>query len=129
MTIDSVDRDPLSKERFVKNFAGRLSNVAGWNHGKNHVVFNLYSGTWPDYLEELGFDLGHAILAKASISSKKYRSGFDISLPLWGESHPVRGRHLAQMQLAKWQPLGNHLMSFKGYLLSIFNEIYLIYTI
>ena len=54
-----------------------------WNKGRNHIVFNLFSGTWPEYLEELGFDLGYAILAKASISKQKYRPGFDISLPLW----------------------------------------------
>ena len=29
-----MDRDPLSKERFVKNFGGRLQNIAGWNEGK-----------------------------------------------------------------------------------------------
>ena len=114
LTIDSVDRDPLSKERFVSNFAGRLQSVSTWNRGRNHLVFNLYSGTWPEYLEELGFDLGYALLAKASISTQKYRSGFDISLPLWGESHPVRGRHSAEMKVARWSPLGQHLMSFKG---------------
>ena len=83
LAIDSMDRDPLSKERFVKNFGGRLQNINGWNGGRNHIIFNLFSGTWPEYLEELGFDLGYAILAKASISKQKYRPGFDISLPLW----------------------------------------------
>ena len=83
LAIDSMDRDPLSKERFVKNFGGRLQNINGWNGGRNHIIFNLFSGTWPEYLEELGFDLGYAILAKASISKEKYRPGFDISLPLW----------------------------------------------
>ena len=78
-----MDRDPLSKDRFVKNFGGRLANINGWNGGRNHIIFNLFSGTWPEYLEELGFDLGYAILAKASISKEKYRPGFDISLPLW----------------------------------------------
>ena len=83
LTIDAMDRDPLSKDRFVKNFGGRLANINGWNGGRNHIIFNLFSGTWPEYLEELGFDLGYAILAKASISKEKYRPAFDISLPLW----------------------------------------------
>ena len=38
-----MDRDPLSKDRFVKNFGGRLANVAGWNGGRNHIIFNLWS--------------------------------------------------------------------------------------
>lgn len=114
MTIDAIDRDPLSKERFVKNFQGRLQSVSTWNQGRNHLVFNLYSGTWPNYLEDLGFDLGYAILAKASISTIRYRSGFDISLPLWGIDHPIRGKHEGKMKLAQWPPLGQHLMSFKG---------------
>ena len=35
-----------------------------WNDGKNFLIFNLYSGTWPEYLEELYFDTGKAMLAK-----------------------------------------------------------------
>ena len=78
-----ISRDVLSKERYVKYLQTKLRTLPGWNNGRNHLVFNLYSGTWPDYSEDLGFDLGQAILAKASISFEKYRSGFDISLPLW----------------------------------------------
>lgn len=114
LSLDSIDRDPLSKERYVKNFAGRLSQIPTWNNGENHLVFNLYSGTWPDYLEDLGFDLGHAMLAKASISYQKYRRGFDVSLPLWGETHPSKGKHYAESAVAKWPSFGAHLMSFKG---------------
>ena len=114
LSLDSIDRDPLSKERYVKNFAGRLAQIPTWNNGENHLVFNLYSGTWPDYLEDLGFDLGHAMLAKASISYQKYRSGFDVSLPLWGETHPSKGKHYAESAVAKWPSFGAHLMSFKG---------------
>lgn len=44
-----------------------------WNDGQNHVIFNLYSGTYPDYKEDLGFQTGKAILAKASTSVKQYR--------------------------------------------------------
>ena len=42
----------------------RLERLATWRGGQNHLVFNLYSGTWPDYAEDLSFDIGRAILAK-----------------------------------------------------------------
>ena len=42
----------------------RLDRLATWRGGQNHLVFNLYSGTWPDYAEDLSFDIGRAILAK-----------------------------------------------------------------
>ena len=47
----------------------RLDRLATWRGGQNHLVFNLYSGTWPDYAEDLSFDIGRAILAKVHISS------------------------------------------------------------
>ena len=49
----------------------RLERLATWRGGQNHLVFNLYSGTWPDYAEDLSFDIGKAILAKV---------GFDMML-------------------------------------------------
>ena len=45
----------------------RLDRLATWRGGQNHLVFNLYSGTWPDYAEDLSFDIGRAILAKVHI--------------------------------------------------------------
>ena len=55
-------------------------------------MFNLYSGTYPDYLEtDLGLDLGYAMLAKSSVSGATYRTGFDIALPLVHKTHPEKG--------------------------------------
>uniref|UniRef100_A0A182SNE5 Exostosin GT47 domain-containing protein n=1 Tax=Anopheles maculatus TaxID=74869 RepID=A0A182SNE5_9DIPT len=66
--IDTLDRDSLSED-FVRNVPSRLQRLPHWNNGRNHIIFNLYSGTWPDYNENgLGFDPGQAILAKASMS-------------------------------------------------------------
>ena len=98
----------------MKELPRKLKTLPGWNNGQNHLVFNLYSGTWPDYNEDLSFDLGKAILAKASISFEKYRSGFDISLPLWTLNHPVKGTHRADFNLQKWPPTSKYLVSFKG---------------
>lgn len=61
----------------------RVKSLKYWNNGLNHIIFNLYSGTWPEYKEDLKFDFGQAILAKASFSQEFYRPGFDISLPLF----------------------------------------------
>lgn len=87
LAIDTLDRDNLSAD-YVRNVPSRLQRLKYWNGGKNHVIFNLYSGTWPEYAEDdLGFDTGQAILAKASMSISSFRHGFDISIPLF---HKVR---------------------------------------
>lgn len=84
---DTLDRDPLSQS-FRSDLANifRHSNV----YGMNHLVFNLYSGSWPDYRENdfAGLQIGAAILAKASNSKDHHRQGFDISLPLFSYLHP-----------------------------------------
>ena len=89
LSLDTLDRDPLSQD-FVRNIQSRLDKLRHWNNGLNHIVFNLYSGTWPDYTEDLSFYIGRAMLAKASISTENFRPGFDISLPLFHKHHPER---------------------------------------
>lgn len=83
--FDTLTRDSLSPD-----FSQTLASFELMNEGRNHLIFNLYSGTWPDYheLDFDGFDPGYAILAKASSSSGIYRRGFDISLPLFSTTHP-----------------------------------------
>ena len=71
--LDTVDRDELSTVVYVRdlNEKIRLDPLVQqfWNDGRNHVIFNLYSGTWREYREkDLGFNIGYAILAKASMS-------------------------------------------------------------
>ncbi|XP_046384114.1 exostosin-1 [Ischnura elegans] len=98
LALDTLDRDSLSPD-FARDVPGRLARLPLWNNGRNHLVFNLYSGTWPHYLEPsegpggggLGFDPGEAILARASASEGSLRPGFDVSLPLFHRSHPWRG--------------------------------------
>uniref|UniRef100_A0A096M662 Exostosin glycosyltransferase 1 n=1 Tax=Poecilia formosa TaxID=48698 RepID=A0A096M662_POEFO len=79
LSLDTLDRDQLSP------------HLPLWNEGKNHIIFNLYSGTWPDYTEDLGFDIGFAMLAKASISTENFRPQFDVSIPLFSKEHPRTG--------------------------------------
>lgn len=86
--VDTLDRDPLSPD-YART--ARLVDSPLWNGGQNHLVFNLFSGTWPDYSEELSLDIGLAMLAKSSVPESSFRPGFDIALPLFPRSHPERG--------------------------------------
>lgn len=91
VAIDTLDRDPLSPD-YVRNIPVKIQRLKHWNGGRNHIIFNLYSGSWPDYNEDdLGFYTGDAILAKASMSVTNMRLGFDISFPLF---HKVSIRKL-----------------------------------
>ena len=86
---DTLDRDRLSDEYVLKLPSPRT--LPYWDGGKNHLFFNLYSGSWPTYNENLDFDTGHAMVAKASFNLRSFRNNFDVSLPLLHDSHPERG--------------------------------------
>ena len=88
-SLDTLDRDKLSAD-YVEGLEHKIPALPFWNGGRNHIIFNLFSGTWPDYSEKLGFDINQAILAKASLSSDIYRPGFDVSLPLFPKTHPTK---------------------------------------
>lgn len=112
--IDTLDADPLSPEH-VSDIASRLSHLPYWRNGQNHLIFNLYAGTWPDYAEDaLGFDPGEAILARASASKTIFRDGFDISLPLFHKEHPERGGMDPASTGNLFPAPKKHLLAFKG---------------
>ncbi|KTF80670.1 hypothetical protein cypCar_00009436 [Cyprinus carpio] len=98
LSLDTLDRDQLSPQ-YVHNLKTKVQSLPLWNNGRNHLIFNLYSGTWPDYTEDLGFDIGQAMLAKASISTENFRPNFDVSIPLFSKDHqgPV-GTGLLEIQ-------------------------------
>ena len=50
---DTLDRD-IGSADFVKTMQQKVNALPTWNNGRNHIIFNLYSGTWPDYNEDLG---------------------------------------------------------------------------
>ncbi|CAG7721914.1 unnamed protein product [Allacma fusca] len=114
LSIDTLDRDELSRD-FVRNVPSRLNKLPLWNNGENHIVFNLYAGTWPQYNEtELGFQLGKAILAKASMSIEQYRPNFDISIPLFHRTHPDKGDDTGTANVNEFPSKKKHLIAFKG---------------
>lgn len=114
LSLDTLDRDPLSTE-FVHNLPSKLSRLKYWNNGKNHLIFNLYSGTWPDYKENsLSFNIGYAMLAKASMSEFNLRPEFDVSIPLFGKQHPERGGEAGQANENTFPNIKKYLAAFKG---------------
>ncbi|MBN3325628.1 EXT1 protein, partial [Atractosteus spatula] len=123
LSIDTLDRDQLSFQ-YVHSVKTKIQGLPMWNNGKNHLIFNLYSGTWPDYTEELGFDIGQAILAKASIDVDNFRPNFDISIPLFSKDHPQKGGGKGYLTFNNVPPSRKYLLVFKGkrYLTGIGSE-------
>ncbi|XP_067888290.1 exostosin-1-like isoform X2 [Heterodontus francisci] len=113
LSLDTLDRDQLSPQ-YVHNLKSKVQSLYLWNNGRNHLIFNLYSGTWPDYTEDLGFDIGQAMLAKASISTENFRSNFDVSIPLFSKEHPRTGGEKGYMLFNNIPPLRKYLLVFKG---------------
>ncbi|OWA49861.1 Exostosin-1 [Hypsibius exemplaris] len=121
--LDTIDRDPDrgTNTRYVKNFREKLQLDPAvqqfWNEGRNHIVFNLYAGRWPGYVEnDLDFDVGYAILAKASMSMAAFRRGYDVSLPLFHDTLPVRGEDVfSSGKFSRFPETDKkYLLSFKG---------------
>lgn len=113
LSLDTLDRDNLSKD-YIRNMPLRIQRLPLWNGGQNHIIFNLYSGTWPDYNEDLGFNVGKAILAKASIAIENFRPNFDISLPLFHKTHPTKGGEGGSVKTLEFPGNKKYLLAFKG---------------
>ncbi|XP_074832630.1 exostosin-like 1 [Carettochelys insculpta] len=113
LNIDTLDRDHLSFQ-YVHNINDKIQSFPLWNDGRNHLIFNLYSGTWPNYTEDLGFDIGQAILAKASFYVENFRPGFDISIPLFSKEHPQKGGERGWLYHNSVPPKKKYLLAFKG---------------
>ncbi|XP_034747365.1 exostosin-1b [Etheostoma cragini] len=113
LSLDTLDRDQLSPQ-YVHNLKTKVQNLPLWNDGRNHLIFNLYSGTWPDYTEDLGFDIGQAMLAKASISTENARPNFDVSIPLFSKDHPRTGGERGYLKYNSIPPFRKYMLVFKG---------------
>uniref|UniRef100_H2S2D6 Exostosin glycosyltransferase 1b n=1 Tax=Takifugu rubripes TaxID=31033 RepID=H2S2D6_TAKRU len=113
LSLDTLDRDQLSPQ-YVHNMKTKVQNLPLWNDGRNHLIFNLYSGTWPDYTEDLGFDIGQAMLAKASISTDNFRPNFDVSIPLFSKEHPRTGGERGYLKYNSIPPFRKYMLVFKG---------------
>lgn len=112
-SLDTLDRDKLSSD-FVEGLGPKITTQSFWNGGRNHLIFNLFSGTWPDYSEDLGFDISQAILAKASFSVDAYRPGFDVSFPLFPKTLPVKASGILPHNVDIFPIERKYKLAFKG---------------
>ncbi|KAL4629834.1 exostosin-1b-like [Arapaima gigas] len=113
LSLDTLDRDQLSPQ-YVHNLKSKVQGQPLWNNGRNHLIFNLYSGTWPDYAEDLGFDIGQAMLAKASSSTENFRPHFDVSIPLFSKEHRRTGGERGSLRANTVPPFRKYMLVFKG---------------
>ncbi|VUZ45334.1 unnamed protein product [Hymenolepis diminuta] len=104
-SLDTLDRDPRS-HHYITDLYKRLNQLQYWSSqpavgrqaslhrpGMNHLLFILFSGTWPHYdVDDLNMDVGSAMLARASASKVRMRQGFDISFPLVTSDYPEAGQ-------------------------------------
>ncbi|KAK6029777.1 exostosin family protein, partial [Ostertagia ostertagi] len=113
VSVDTIDRDKIS-ENYVRDVDRYISNLPNevWNDGVNHIIFNLYHGTFPDYSDHnLGFATKKAMIARASPSLQNYRFDFDVSFPLFHKEHPLRS---AFEQDVSFKTRDQYIVSFKG---------------
>uniref|UniRef100_A0A8C4THW1 Exostosin glycosyltransferase 1b n=1 Tax=Erpetoichthys calabaricus TaxID=27687 RepID=A0A8C4THW1_ERPCA len=85
LSLDTLDRDQLSPQ----------------------YVHNLKS-------KDLGFDIGQAMLAKASIGAENFRPHFDVSIPLFSKDHPRTGGERGFLKYNTIPPFRKYMLVFKG---------------
>ena len=74
------------------------------------------TGTFPHYNDrQLDFAAPKAILARASVSQGSYRTGFDVSLPLFYPNLPMRLNHpLNVTRGIEYGSPTRYFLTFKG---------------
>ncbi|VDP09828.1 unnamed protein product [Heligmosomoides polygyrus] len=101
-------------ENYVRDVDHYINNlpIDVWNNGVNHIIFNLYHGTYPDYSDHnLGFATQKAMIARASPNLQNYQFDFDISFPLFHKEHPLRS---SLEQEISFKTKDQYIVSFKG---------------
>ncbi|KAF7629234.1 hypothetical protein Mgra_00009256 [Meloidogyne graminicola] len=113
LSVDTIDRDRIS-EHYVRDLNSLIESLPQniWNEGLNHLIFNFYSGTYPNYSDnDLGFNPGKAMIAWTSSSRQHFRYDFDVSIPLFHEGHPLIDDQIDSINSAGHD---KYLASFKG---------------
>ncbi|XP_054159212.1 exostosin-2-like [Oppia nitens] len=61
-----------------------LSSLPYWGKkGANHLIFNMISGSFPDYNKRIEVNLGDSLIAGAGFDTWTYRQEFDVSIPFY----------------------------------------------
>ena len=77
--IDMLNQNGLN----VQGISVALASLQYWNHGSNNLLFNMLPGKAPDYSTTLDVACDKAIIAGGGFSHWTYRSGFDVSIPVF----------------------------------------------
>lgn len=76
--------DTLSQNRLdSKGVSQALNSLEFWNNGENHLIFNMISGSFPDYNTSLDVSMGKAMIFGAGFSTQSYRNNFDLAIPVF----------------------------------------------
>lgn len=108
--------DTLNQDRFRMNLTSRaLRSLPYWYNGENHLIFNMIAGTSPEFNPTLDLETGYALIAGADFDTYSYRTGFDISIPLFSPY-----AHLGEIQKIhnkrKWLVVSSQLSIDKFYM-------------
>lgn len=62
-----------------------MLSVYSWTHfgGRNHLIFNMIPGQYPDFNTSLDVQTEKAVIVSGGFSSWSYRPGFDVSIPIF----------------------------------------------
>ncbi|ELU10993.1 hypothetical protein CAPTEDRAFT_157657 [Capitella teleta] len=67
----------------LKESAQILTSLQSWNHGTNHLLFNMLPGNMPDFNTALDVHRGKAVLAGGGFSTWSYRRTYDVAIPVF----------------------------------------------
>ena len=72
--VDVLDRDSLNPATYVNvPDYGEVTHIVNSDRATNYVFFNSFSGTFPDYSEQLDFNVSRALLIKSSVTHELVR--------------------------------------------------------
>ncbi|XP_017768958.1 PREDICTED: exostosin-2 [Nicrophorus vespilloides] len=76
--------DTLSQDNLQTNFTTKiLNNLEYWSGGENHLIYNMIAGKAPEFSPVVELDVGNAMIAGADFDTFTFRTGFDISIPIF----------------------------------------------